>query len=207
MFNCRYPSSKLAIIGSSAGSGLAASYCGQYGENTLADVVVAISPGYKAQEMFTNPQFSQIYEQLLVLNLKKNIINPNMDCLSAIVDPVRIKNARTLRDIDEHLYAKVNGYESLSDYWYHNDPDRCWGKFSVPILCISSLDDPVCLPCNIPFELFRTHPNTMLITTEKGGHCGFLEGLRCTPWADKLALDYIQTVIQYLNQEKFVNSM
>ncbi|XP_048257257.1 phospholipase ABHD3-like [Haliotis rufescens] len=40
-------------------------------------------------------------------------------------------------------------------------------------------------------------PNWMLVTTEKGGHCGFIENYKLESWAGKLAVDYIDAVLEY----------
>ena len=73
---------------------------------------------------------------------------------------------------------------------------------STPVLCINSLDDPICTKDNIPHELFEFYPNFMLVTTENGGHCGFLEGNlnKLQSWADKTAIDYLTSVIEFMNK-------
>ncbi|KAL8588128.1 hypothetical protein ACOMHN_059502 [Nucella lapillus] len=49
----------------------------------------------------------------------------------------------------------------------------------------------------IPYDMFRCYPNFLLVVTEGGGHCGFLERYPFrTSWADLLCLDYLEAVFE-----------
>ena len=106
--------------------------------------------------------------------------------------------SRSIAEFDKHLYTRIYGFSTLKDYWAENNPMRACERIAVPILCISSLDDPVCRAELISYDLFTTHPLCLLAVTERGGHCGFLER-DLKPWSDRTAIDYIDTVIEYLN--------
>jgi abhydrolase domain-containing protein 15 len=69
---------------------------------------------------------------------------------------------------------------------------------SVPVLCISSLDDPVCTKDTIPFDLFKYYPHMLLATLDKGGHGGFLEGSKPKSWAEDTAVDYVVSVLEFI---------
>ncbi|KAF2291010.1 hypothetical protein GH714_018281 [Hevea brasiliensis] len=51
------------------------------------------------------------------------------------------------------------------------------GNVSVPLLCISALDDPVCTREAIPWDECRANKNIVLATPKNGGHLAFFEGL------------------------------
>ena len=197
----RYPDAKVAGIGYSAGSGVLSGYAAQYGEDCLFDVAVGLSPGYQAEKLFTQPKFSKVYETFMVRQLKNTVVLPNLErlCQADGVSRKLLLEAESLIDLEECLYSKVNGFETITDYWKVNDPIHAWGKLTVPFLCINSLDDPVCEKELIPVEMFRKYPNTILITTERGGHCGFFEGLSAVSWSYDVALDFITTVFEYLD--------
>lgn len=48
---------------------------------------------------------------------------------------------------------------------------------SVPLLCISALDDPLCTKEAIPLDECRANKNVVLATTPHGGHLAFYEGM------------------------------
>ena len=70
----------------------------------------------------------------------------------------------------------------------------------IPVMCLSSVNDPVIPREQIPYDEVKKRPNALLVTTEYGGHCGFKEqsGLfGMDNWADKLTLDYLMTAKDY----------
>ncbi len=73
---------------------------------------------------------------------------------------------------------------------------------STPVLCINSLDDPVCAESNIPLELFKLYPNFLLVTSQHGGHCGFLEGSlnHLESWGCKATVDYLSAVMDFMEK-------
>ena len=86
---------------------------------------------------------------------------------------------------------------SVEEYWERNNPIRDVDDIAVPVLCINSLDDPFYAGAVIPYDLFRCYPNFLLVATERGGHCGFLERLPFQSWADCLCLDYLEAVFEF----------
>ncbi|KHN00815.1 Embryogenesis-associated protein EMB8 [Glycine soja] len=48
---------------------------------------------------------------------------------------------------------------------------------SVPLLCISALDDPICTTEAIPWDECKANKNIVLATVKHGGHLAFFEGI------------------------------
>ncbi|XP_046542802.1 protein ABHD15-like [Haliotis rubra] len=71
------------------------------------------------------------------------------------------------------------------------------GEYGADCHLATARTIPFPLGRNIPFHLFRENSNWLLATTSKGGHCGFLEESTLTPWSDRLALDYIDAVLEF----------
>ncbi len=89
------------------------------------------------------------------------------------------------------LYRVMHGFPDLESYWEKNNPMAKVWKITVPCLCLSSVSDPVIEKRMIPYDAFTRHPNSMLVTTEHGGHCGFLDW-SWAHWADELSIDYLK---------------
>ncbi|KAK7087371.1 hypothetical protein V1264_021432 [Littorina saxatilis] len=85
---------------------------------------------------------------------------------------------------------------SVEEYWERNNPFRDVDDIAVPVLCINALDDPLCDAAAIPYDLFRCYPHFLLVVTDRGGHCGFLERFPFRSWADCLCLDYLEAVFE-----------
>ncbi|XP_071092906.1 protein ABHD15-like isoform X1 [Haliotis cracherodii] len=193
------PAAKIVAIGSSAGSGLLASYLGEYGADCILATGVCICPGYDALELFTK-RMNFIYEFLLLKSLKK-ILKKHAKVLSPLLDLDAAYRSTRFMDFDTHVYCKFYGYEDIIEYWKYNNPMRNVLNSSAPVMCINSMDDPICVARNIPFDMFQEKSDWLLVTTNKGGHCGFLEESTLTPWSDRIALDYIDAVLEFQGAE------
>jgi len=159
---------------------------------------VLVSPGYDAEFLFKNC-IRHPYDFLLV-SMLKNVLNQNRDILAKTVDMDKVMQAKSLITIEQELYCTLYGYSSMDEYWKHNNPVRNPTNISIPVLAISSLDDPICTKECIQYSLFSDKMNhSILVTTEQGGHCGFLEGWRFDHWADKIGLDYLDAALEFHN--------
>ncbi|KAJ6884714.1 hypothetical protein NC652_031654 [Populus alba x Populus x berolinensis] len=87
------------------------------------------------------------------------------------------KKARCLRDYDNYATCHVDKFETVDTYYRRCSSAAYVGNVSVPLLCISALDDPVCTREAIPWDECRANPNIVLATPQHGGHLAFFEGL------------------------------
>ncbi|XP_077995577.1 protein ABHD15-like [Glandiceps talaboti] len=190
-----YKHAKITAIGVSAGSGLLVSYLGEYGSSTYLSTAVCISPGYSAKELF-DTGIRKPYTWFLLQGLKL-LLAKHSGALSSVIDVDKALQSRSIPEFEETVYSKLYGFKDLDDYWEKNDPMREVDEIAIPVLCINSLDDPVCPSGIIPFDLFTVLPNFLLVTTESGGHCGFFEGWQPESWSNRLSLDYIEAVMDF----------
>lgn len=186
-----YPYSEIFAIGFSTGSGLLMSYLGETGVASKLNAAVCISPCYDTEALFKSNSIPEPYNWLWTFKLKS--ILRQHPCLANVINYNLALQSSSLKEIDERVYVKLNQYSSLEEYWKHNDPMRNIINISVPVLCVSALDDPICTKDTIPFSLFKNSNNSFLVTTEKGRHRGFLEDCLPSSWAKKLACDYLET--------------
>lgn len=187
-----YPYSEIFAIGFSTGSGLLLSYLGETSAATQLNAAVCISPCYDAEGLFTSKSAPEPYNWLWTLKLKS--ILRQHPCLGNVINYNLALQSSNIKELDERVFVKLNQYSSLEEYWRYNDPMRNVTNITIPVLCVSALDDPICTKDTIPFSLFKTSSNLFLVTTDKGGHCGFLENGIPSSWANKLACDYLETV-------------
>ena len=191
----KYPDAKLTSIGTSAGSGLMASYLGAEKDETPLEAAVALCPGYHAERLF-GELIKPPYDYLLVHGLKK-IVKDNHNVLSPDFDVKAALDAMTVNELEERLYCQIHGYKDIQEYWQENDPRFPMWDIAIPMLCVNAKDDPVCVPDVIPFDLFQKNENIMLALLEKGGHCGFVEEDTWTNWSERTAVDFIISVLDY----------
>ena len=90
---------------------------------------------------------------------------------------------RNLREMTRQLVLRHTEYPSLEDYLagYAITGDRLT-TLAAPASVLTSLDDPIIDSTDLA-RLART-PHLDIVTTARGGHCGFLETLGATNWID-----------------------
>lgn len=95
--------------------------------------------------------------------------------------------SRDLRRMTEDLVLRFAGFDDLRSYLagYAITGSRL-ARLAVPSTVLAALDDPI-IPAA---DLARLAPSPALrvVTTEHGGHCGFLEQLHAPPWVDPFVL-------------------
>ncbi len=200
-------SSRLTALGISTGCALLLSYLGDFGSSADLAAAVCISPMYDYQELAQNSR--QPYNWLK-LQKYKYFLTKHCNVLSNSIDLDSAFASSSLADWEKFVYAYTCKIEDEEEYWDANNPLREVDEIAVPLLCINSKDDPVATSDQIPYDLFTTLPDVLLVTTEYGGHCGFYEGSNPNSWALQLSMDYIATVLKYsaivANSIKFQNN-
>ncbi|KPA82958.1 hypothetical protein ABB37_02703 [Leptomonas pyrrhocoris] len=89
----------------------------------------------------------------------------------AILSPMK-----TIRDFDKVITAPTLGFATPEDYYHHISPIEWLPHFTVPVLCVSALDDPVCgpPPMDTLEKMMATNTNVALLTIPRGGHLGYI---------------------------------
>ena len=195
----RFPEDPIVAVGSSAGSGLLVSYLGEYGNESEIAASVCISPGYDALALFRRPM-RWPYGPALLAGLKLLLRSHSRTLQTALHLPEALA-ARDIAEFDKHVYCRLYDIPDVQEYWRLNNPMRAVSRIQGPCLAISSLDDPICVKENIPFDMFSTQGNFILVCTQRGGHCGFMDRLSRTSWADQLAVDFLEFALKYCQQE------
>ena len=199
----KYPKVRIVGVGIGAGCASVFSYLGEYGSSSLLKAAVCISPSYDNTETLSD-SIPKFYELLLLFSLKKIILThaKSLDKVISITDTLK---SWSLKEFEYHVYCKMYGLDTFQTFWEENDPMRDVDDIAVPVLCINSLDDPVTIKDNISLDLFQFYPNLLLVTLDRGGHCGFVESFSDTSWSDRLVTEYIENVLEFIANSKSIN--
>jgi abhydrolase domain-containing protein 15 len=196
----KYSGRDIVSVGVSAGSGLLVNYLGKYPAFPIIKCGVCVSPGYDAEEMFSK-HVMQPYNYLMVRNLK-GILKKHSEVLSQAIDVKRALSCPNLNEYEMEVYGKLYGYPDLTSYWEDNNPMKFTDHVTVPVLCINSQDDPVCVRGLVPVDnpTFASKGDKMLAFPKYGGHVGFISDLSFTSWADTVAIEYVIAVREYFRE-------
>ncbi|KAH9692169.1 AB hydrolase-1 domain-containing protein [Citrus sinensis] len=174
-----YPKAPLFAIGTSIGANILVKYLGEEGEKTpVAGAAAICSPwDLLIGDRFIGRRLIQkLYDRALTIGLQ-DYAQLHEPRYSRLANWEGIKKSRSIRDFDSHATCLVGKFETVDTYYRNCSSSTYVGNVSIPLLCISSLDDPVCTVEAIPWDECRANKNVVLATTWHGGHLAFFEGL------------------------------
>ncbi|CAH1453895.1 unnamed protein product [Lactuca virosa] len=83
--------------------------------------------------------------------------------IARLADWDGIIKSRRIRDFDNYATPLVGKFESVDTYYSHRHCSSApyVTKVAIPLLCVSSLDDPVCTWEAIPWDECRANKNIL----------------------------------------------
>ena len=118
--------------------------------------------------------FNLFYARHFLVTLKpkalaKHALHPGL------LDPARIRAARTLRAFDDVVTAPLHGFRDTDDYWTRASSKPELANIRVPTLVINAKNDPFLPHAALPAQ-HEVGPAVTLEQPEEGGHCAFVAG-------------------------------
>jgi len=149
--------------------------------------VIAVSPVLDpAVTMNTLEHGPRIYHTYFVRKWSRSLAKKQL-AWPDHYDFEELLRIRSLREMTRQLVLGHTEYPSMDDYLagYSITGDRMT-TLAAPATVLTSLDDPIIEAKDLA-RLART-PGLDIVTTARGGHCGFLESLGPTNWIDRQAI-------------------
>ncbi|KDP42430.1 hypothetical protein JCGZ_00227 [Jatropha curcas] len=103
--------------------------------------------------------------------------NVRLQITEALFSAQQGQNSCSVRDFDRHATRVLAKFETVDAYYRRSSCVNFIGNVSLPLLCVSALDDPVCTREAIPWDECRANENIILATTKHGGHLAYYEGI------------------------------
>ncbi|KAJ7969715.1 embryogenesis-associated protein EMB8 [Quillaja saponaria] len=175
----KQPQAPLFVIGTSIGANILVKYLGEDRENIPVAGAVAICSPYDlliGDRFICRRLVQKFYDRALAIGLQ-GYAKLHQPQYSRLADWEGIKKSRSIRDFDNYATRLVGKYETVDTYYRHCSSASYVASVSIPLLCISALDDPLCTREAIPWDECRENKNIVLATTKHGGHLAFFEGL------------------------------
>jgi hypothetical protein len=179
------------LIGFSLGGNVALKLAGELGETDLVEGVCAISTpiDLAAGVRRIGEWDNRIYERRFLSRMRARLL------ATGRYSQEELEAARTLYDIDDRITAPSFGFTGADHYYATQSARNYLDRIRVPTLLIQAKDDVF-----IPFEsythpAFESNPFLRLITTERGGHLGYLSRKAPRFWVDEAALDFLKGVL------------
>ncbi|KAF3447363.1 hypothetical protein FNV43_RR12549 [Rhamnella rubrinervis] len=174
-----YPKAPLFVVGTSIGANILVKYLGEDGDDLPVAAAVAVCSPWDlliGDRFISRRLLQKFYDRALTIGLQgyAQLHEPRY---SRLANWEGIKKSRSIRDFDHHATCLVGKFETVDTYYRRCSSTSYVGNVSVPLLCISALDDPVCTREAIPWDECRANKNIVLATVKHGGHLAFFEGI------------------------------
>mmetsp|Transcript_14801 Transcript_14801/g.18646 ORF Transcript_14801/g.18646 Transcript_14801/m.18646 type:complete len:248 (-) Transcript_14801:156-899(-) len=187
----------IAGVGYSMGAITLANYVANSGDNCYLDVAVSISGALDTREQPHFPHSRHVWQPMLAKEMRGTIMAKFYEKIKTRLNPKNIwdiMRADSMISLDEALFVKYHGFESLHHYYTEMGAladvtnlttikDDYVGKLentSIPLLIVNALDDPIAYwktlgkrdddPSNI-VKIGKS--NIYMLLTQHGGHVGW----------------------------------
>lgn len=157
---------------------------------------VAISTPFQlaksAEYLDSGEAMARVYCGNFLLTMKRKALEKARR-FPGTLDPTAIKAARTIRDFDHVVTARLFGFSSAEDYYARCSTGPLLADITTPTLLISAHDDALAPARYLPDDV-QCSPALDVLVTQRGGHVGFVQGSMWAPtyWAEARALQWLE---------------
>jgi hypothetical protein len=104
-----------------------------------------------------------------------------------------------MRQYDEAVSMRLHGFDSLEAFYAEQSCVHRLHQVRVPVMFLNALDDPLAAHSCIPYDTLLRNPNTVLVTTNSGGHLGWAQGWwpfrRAPTFMDDFVVDALEGIM------------
>jgi predicted alpha/beta-fold hydrolase len=179
----REPEKPLYVVGISLGGNVVGKWLGEQGEAArgLVTAAAAISPPFNPT--ISAPHFHKILGGFYAWRFLRTLI-PKAEAKAAqypgLLDMDAIRACKDFYGYDTLGTARLHGFKDAEDYWSKVGSHQYLPAVRVPLLLLTSEDDPFNPPATMPRESAEASPWLHPQWTTTGGHVGFISGW--SPW-------------------------
>jgi uncharacterized protein len=175
-----FPKRKFFGIGYSLGANIITNYLGEVGE--ACELSAAIIVGNPWDLTVANGLLRgswiglNIYQAGMGTSMRK-LFERHADILEKApnLDVETVRKGKFLYQWDRNVQCPTWGYPDEGAYYRDaSSVDVAW-NIKIPCLALHSKDDPIIHDIAVPYEMFRTNPYWVMVTTAHGGHMGWYE--------------------------------
>lgn len=199
--NKNYPYAPKFLIGFSSGANLAINYIARNRVRNPFIATVSVSNVYdinrSSKLLAENPVCNCIVSQFLKDILSKERVEEAKQIAKKFnisIDFAKVLKSKSIRDLEEMLVVPSYKLNSLHEYYEIDSCHNYIADVSSPLLCISNNNDPLVHKsmCQIPSKEAKKNENIISITTEHGGHVGWIDNSLNNPWYARVVFEYFE---------------
>lgn len=187
----------LFATGFSLGGNVLLKLLAEQGDESLLAAAVAVSVPFDlsvcAGALDADNRWGAFYRSFFLRRLRRKALH-KASLFPGALDVERIRRSATFSEFDDLVTAPINGFKDARDYWTRCSSGPMLERIRRRTLLISSKDDPIA-PIGHSLDGLQ-NPHLTVISTEQGGHVGFVAGsiLRPRFWAEEVAFQFLEQV-------------
>ncbi|KAF2652829.1 AB-hydrolase YheT, partial [Lophiostoma macrostomum CBS 122681] len=175
-----FPKRPLYAVGFSMGANILTNYCGEEGERCELQAAVACSNPWNLELSHWALRRTWVGHELYLRVLGKSVVglyekNKEVILQNGEVDHEKVMHCKYLYEFDRVVQAPTWGYPTEGTYYRDASSSDAVTAIRIPFLGINAEDDPISSYEAIPYEEFKQNPNTVLVTTNWGGHLSWFQ--------------------------------
>ncbi len=175
----RVPSEAVVYaVGISVGGSVLLNWLGRAGSGALRSVTAAAAVStpldLASAGVAIGKGLNRIYTQNFLSTLKPKSL-AMAKRFPGLLDPSRIRRARTMHEFDDAVTAMLHGFAGASDYWHRASSKPWLAGVAVPTLVLNARNDPFVPWQSLP-GVRDVSRDVLLLQPDEGGHVGFLSG-------------------------------
>jgi predicted alpha/beta-fold hydrolase len=171
-------STPIFVVGVSVGGSVLINWLGRAGRDAgklvRAAAAVSVPHDLMAAGISIDQGFNRIYVHNFLITLKPKSL-AMADRHPGLIDPVKVRRARTISAFDTAVTAVLHGFADSADYWRRASAKPWLAGIAVPTLAINARNDPFVPMASLPGRA-DVSADVLLEQPDEGGHCGFLSG-------------------------------
>jgi predicted alpha/beta-fold hydrolase len=194
-FVVRHLNRPLLAFGASLGGNVLLKWLGENPQQTFIRAAATLSTPYDlgAGAAHLEKGAGPFYVARFLRSLKKKVTRMKAEFPDARVDLEAALRSKTFREFDDAATAPLHGFRDAEDYYSSSSSIHFLGRINVPTLCVNAVDDPFLPPEVLERAKRAASPSVEFVTTERGGHVGFVAGApwRARYWAEELVVQWL----------------
>jgi predicted alpha/beta-fold hydrolase len=182
------------LVGYSLGGNVLLKFLAEYGAGLPIVAAASVSAPIDlsaASQRFLAPR-NRVYHRHLLRSMKAECFGG-----AAVVSPAereRVLAAQSILEFDEVFVAPRNGFEDAEHYYAECHARRFLADIEVPTLLVHALDDPWIPAESYTIYAWEQNPNLHPLLASGGGHVGFHDGDRASPYHDRCVARFVDEV-------------
>jgi predicted alpha/beta-fold hydrolase len=192
-----YNYSRIALVGYSMGGSMTARYLGA-GTHTIPESIygaISISTPFdlKGTAAKLDSGGMGFYRKRFLRKLGYKVSRKS-ELWPDLFDPESFDQIKTFKQFDNRYTAPLHGFDDANDFYRKSSADQHLAGIETPFLILNAQDDPFLTKDCFPIKLAETKSNLFLDIPKKGGHVGFMRGMKVPTWAELKIFEFLDQI-------------